>query len=165
LEYLSIQSLVLEAVAELNLSADDAKRLHIRVDPDVHCFTDRMIFKTIVKNLLNNALKYSAPKQGRVQLDIVEDGRTLRLRVMDEGIGIPKEELPSIFERFYRASNAMHFRGTGLGLTIVQNLIGILGGSISVDSVENQYTEFVVELPLQQHQPAVTSSESQNCRS
>ncbi len=165
LEHLSVQSLVQEAIAELNLSGDDAKRLQIRVDPSLHYLTDRMIFKTIVKNLLNNALKYSSSKQGRVLLDIVEDGDTLRLRIMDEGIGIPKEELPSIFDRFYRASNAMHFRGTGLGLTIVKNLVGILGGSISVDSIENQYTEFVVELPLQLHPPVIASGESQNFRS
>jgi signal transduction histidine kinase len=70
--------------------------------------------------------------------------------VADTGIGIPPTAVPHVFEEFYRASNArtLEERGTGLGLAIVKDLVERHGGSIEVESVENQGTRFTVSLPL-----------------
>jgi len=64
--------------------------------------------------------------------------------VRDEGMGIPEEEQAVIFDRFFRASNAVHIRGTGLGLSIVQGMLKKLNGEIMVDSIPGKFSEFKV---------------------
>jgi PAS domain S-box-containing protein len=111
--------------------------------------TDSRLFHIITSNLLSNAVKYVRPNDS-IAFGYVVEGSTLVFTVADSGIGIPAEQLPRLFSKFFRASNAMQHRaeGTGLGLYIVQESINKLGGTIDVSSVENQGTTFVVRLPL-----------------
>lgn len=107
---------------------------------------DHHLLGSIVTNLLSNSLKYS--KRGdhiEIRSEIQND--TLNLVVTDPGIGIPVEEHKHIFGRFYRASNAINFEGTGLGLHIIQKYVKLLKGTISFDSEVDKGTKFTVVLP------------------
>ena len=104
--------------------------------------------KDLVDNLLSNAIRYT-PAGGRVSVETGSDGGEARLVVTDSGIGIPPEELPHIFEEFYRgeAAKAAVQHGTGLGLTIVRRVVDLHGGRVEVESRPGQGTTFRVTLP------------------
>jgi PAS domain S-box-containing protein len=110
---------------------------------------DSRLFHIITSNLLSNAVKYVRPSD-RIAFGYVIEGNEIVFTVADSGIGIPAEQLPRLFSKFFRASNAMQHRaeGTGLGLYIVKESVEQLGGTITVQSVENEGTTFVVRLPI-----------------
>ncbi|MBI2821622.1 MAG: HAMP domain-containing protein [Acidobacteria bacterium] len=99
-------------------------------------------------NLLDNAAKYT-PEGGTVRVEIEREGESVRVAIRDTGIGIPPEDLPRIFERFYRAdkSRSREMGGTGLGLAIVKHILQLHGGSIRVDSRVNEGSTFTFQLP------------------
>ena len=106
---------------------------------------DEKLLRHIFSNLLSNAIKYS-PNGGLVVFDVRHDGSETIFTVSDQGIGIPAEEVPHLFESFHRASNVGDIQGTGLGLAIVKNSVDLHGGDITVHSSVNQGTQFVVRL-------------------
>ncbi len=107
---------------------------------------DHHLLGSIVTNLISNALKYS--KRGdTIDIGSEIENNHLTVIVTDPGIGIPVNEHKHIFGRFYRASNATNFEGTGLGLHIVQKYCHLLNGNIRFDSEENKGTRFTVNLP------------------
>ncbi|MFM2339403.1 MAG: hypothetical protein RLZZ360_39 [Candidatus Parcubacteria bacterium] len=112
---------------------------------------DSRLFHIITSNLLSNAVKYVRPND-KISFGYVVTGNELVFTVADSGIGIPAEQLPRLFSKFFRASNAMQHRaeGTGLGLYIVKESAVQLGGTVEVQSVENQGTTFTVRLPIAQ---------------
>ena len=99
-------------------------------------------------NLVGNAVKYT--RVGGIRVDLARAGESAQIVVADTGIGIPTDEQPRLFEEFFRASNAkaVEERSTGLGLTIVRDLVARSGGRIAVESVENQGTTVTVSMPL-----------------
>jgi signal transduction histidine kinase len=103
----------------------------------------------IFNNLLANAVKYT-PQGGRVIVTLAQIGEDARITVEDTGIGIPEEAMPHLFEEFYRAPNAKEFdrEGSGLGLTIIKDLVTRLGGWVSVHSTIGEGTRFTVSLPV-----------------
>lgn len=103
----------------------------------------------IFDNLIGNAVKYTPP-DGKVTVRAVERLDNLVVTVSDTGIGIPEDDLPSLWEEFYRASNARasNIPGTGLGLSIVKRLVEGMGGAVGVSSEENVGTTFKVILPI-----------------
>ncbi|MGV3492541.1 MAG: 7TM diverse intracellular signaling domain-containing protein [Ramlibacter sp.] len=108
---------------------------------------DEKLLRHIFGNLLSNALKYS-PAGGHVLLRVERDGDEAVFRVRDQGIGIPAEEIPHLFESFHRASNVGDIPGTGLGLAIVKDAVDAHGGTIAVESGVGKGTVFTVRLPL-----------------
>jgi PAS domain S-box-containing protein len=107
---------------------------------------DEKLLRHIFGNLLSNAIKYS-PQGGQVEFRVaMEEGATV-LRVSDQGIGIPAEEIGHLFESFHRASNVGDIQGTGLGLAIVKNAVEVHGGTITVESQVGEGTVFTVRLP------------------
>lgn len=108
--------------------------------------TDRNIVKNVLLNLISNAIKYSADGSEIFFLVALENHQ-LDLTIKDQGIGIPEEEQEHLFTRFFRAHNAEHIQGTGLGLNIVKRYLDLLNGSINFKSVINQGTEFNVVIP------------------
>jgi heavy metal sensor kinase len=110
---------------------------------------DRARVKQVVVNLLDNAIKYS-PRGGSVALNVeASDGKAI-LEVADNGIGIPPEALPRVFERFYRVDQARSRErgGAGLGLSIVKSICAAHQGRVVVTSAPGQGSTFRVELPL-----------------
>ena len=99
------------------------------------------------RNLLDNALKFTS-EDGQVQVRATDDGNLAEIEVADTGPGIPEEEMPHIFEELYRGRQAKRVEGSGLGLALVQRIIKLHGGEISVLSRDQQGTVMVVRLPL-----------------
>lgn len=107
--------------------------------------------RQIIVNLVSNAIAYT-PQRGKISVNLNERQHHVELIVSDTGIGIPKKDLPRVFERFYRVdkARARHSGGTGLGLAIVKHLVESHHGYIKVDSIENVGTTFIVTLPKKQ---------------
>jgi two-component system phosphate regulon sensor histidine kinase PhoR len=141
----------------LNVSRDWEKKfaeknLHVIVDlapglPSVHADASRL--QEILYNLLDNAVKYS-PKNGEIRLRIEQREKEIALSVSDNGIGISKEDLPRIFERFYRAdkSRSREEGGTGLGLAIVKHIAHLHRGRVEAESEPGKGTTIRVILPV-----------------
>ncbi len=108
---------------------------------------DRMRLEQVYTNLLSNAMKYGAG--AAIEVSGVSDGSWAVLRVRDHGIGITREAQARIFERFERAASDTHYRGFGLGLWIVRQIVEAMGGTIRVESEPGHGATFRVELPLQ----------------
>lgn len=110
---------------------------------------DRERLRDVVSNLLSNALRYT-PEGGRVDVTLEVEGREAVFKVADTGIGIPEQDRPHLFERFYRVdqARARDKGGSGLGLAIAKWVVEAHGGSISFTSREGQGTTFTVRLPL-----------------
>ncbi len=107
-------------------------------------------FKQLVLNLVDNAIKYT-PDGGTVKVRGYKRDKDIFLVVQDTGIGIPKKDIPRLFERFYRVDKARSRKvgGTGLGLAIVKHITIAFKGEVSVKSQEKKGTEFIVRLPIQ----------------
>ncbi len=105
----------------------------------------------VVVNLLDNALKYT-PKGGRVRLAASRHGGKVSLCVEDTGIGIKAQDLPRVFERFYRVDKARSREsgGTGLGLSIVKHIIDAHGGAVRVESTINKGSTFTIDFPAEE---------------
>jgi two-component system sensor histidine kinase SenX3 len=96
---------------------------------------------------LENGLKFSPP-HGRVRLRVERRLGWIELTVTDEGIGIPRAEIPHVFERFYRGAAARSGSGSGLGLAIVREIVSDHGGDVCVHSMEGVGSTFTLRLPL-----------------
>jgi signal transduction histidine kinase len=109
---------------------------------------DRERIIQLLTNLVGNALKFS-PRGGAVSVRLTEDEEGATIEVRDSGPGIPPDELPRIFDRFYRGTNTGEARasGSGLGLAIVRSIVDMHGGEIDVASVVGEGTEFRISLP------------------
>jgi PAS domain S-box-containing protein len=111
---------------------------------------DKQLFSHAFSNLVSNAFKYS--KELDIPKVLVEfHEEHTEIKVSDTGIGIPEEELPHLFEPFYRATNVKEYSGTGLGTAIAKEYIELIGGTISVKSQLGKGTEFIIILNNQNH--------------
>lgn len=118
------------------------------------CYCDGILVEQILVNLLGNATKYS-PADKPIEVTTEEDDNAFRCIVRDHGIGIPAEDADRIFTRFFRAGNASHMAGTGLGLSLSRALAELHGGTLAFTSVEGQGTVFTLTLPkVAQHATA-----------
>ena len=125
----------------LELAVDPEWEPHVRGEPG--------LLRQLVTNLTENAIKFT--EAGAVRLGLSHRDGNVDLIVRDSGRGIAPEALPHIFERFYRADPARsrHIEGTGLGLAVVNNIVRVHGGTVSVRSEPGEGTTFTVELPLE----------------
>lgn len=108
---------------------------------------DGKLMRHILTNLLSNAINYS-PKGGKILVQARGNPSELMLKVSDEGIGIPEEALPTLFDSFIRGSNVGSISGTGLGLAIVKRSVDLHRGKISCESTVGSGATFVVQIPL-----------------
>ena len=118
----------------------------------VPVLADREALRRVVSNLLSNAIKHTPPEQ-RILVSVDREGQEAVLRVADEGVGIPEDALPHVFERFYRAESSRAGEGTGLGLAIVRETVEALEGRIEVESAPATGSTFTVRLPLSERLP------------
>ena len=113
--------------------------------PNVVAQEDRM--RQVVRNLLDNALKFT-PENGRIDISAEAKQDVIEVRVTDNGLGIPPESLPHIFERFYKVERSRRNEGSGLGLAIVKNIVQAYGGEVYVESREGEGSTFSFTLSV-----------------
>jgi signal transduction histidine kinase len=124
-----------------------------RIEVDIDALSesyvgDARLLYQVVSNLLSNAVKYS-PGADMVQVTgSLADGY-LEIAVRDFGLGVPEEEVPKLFQRFFRATTSSGIQGTGIGLNLVKALVEMHDGTVDVTSTEGQGSTFVVRLPVQ----------------
>jgi signal transduction histidine kinase len=142
---------VVRLVAAEQIPRAESRRIDIRVDlperaPLVGVAAD---LEAVVKNLVSNAIKYNR-EGGRIEISLETRDANRVLRVSDTGIGIAQQDLPRVFERFYRVDTARSRAtgGTGLGLSIVRHAVERHGGTVSVESTLGEGTTFTVTLPI-----------------
>jgi signal transduction histidine kinase len=149
-ERFSIAELVQDVVMKFR---PEAEKLDVRLEatlpqdlPMVNA--DIGMIERALSNLIDNAIRYT-PAEGQVHVDLKNNTHSIKVTVADTGCGIPKEELPNVFERFYRVekSRSRLSGGTGLGLAIAKRILDLHDSTISIDSEINKGTRLVFELP------------------
>jgi PAS domain S-box-containing protein len=144
----SLLNLVNEVVYNANVTLKSGQNLEYPRDlEEVELYQDRNVVELILSNLLNNAIKYSK-EDTTVTFDIEKAEDQLHFKISDEGIGIPEKDKVHIFERYFRAENALLNQGTGIGLNIIKVHLENLGGEICFESQENKGSTFFVKLPI-----------------
>jgi signal transduction histidine kinase len=142
-----LSKVVNEAVYNANVLLKEGQVIKYPKDIDgISLYQDEKILELNLSNLINNAIKYS-PENSIIYIEILQDDQTTIFKITDEGIGIPEHEQKHIFERYFRAENALHTQGTGIGLNIVKGHLENLKGSITFNSVEKKGSTFIMELP------------------
>jgi signal transduction histidine kinase len=147
-ESVDLNAVVSEAVDRVRPTAPEHP-LSVRLDPTLgEISADRDKLTQVMANLLNNAVKYS-PKGGEIVVSTRVEGGTAHVVVRDHGMGIPKEALESIFERYGRVESlaTRHIQGTGLGLPIVRQIMQLHGGTVWAESTVGEGSVFHVTLP------------------
>ncbi|EAR01746.1 PAS domain-containing sensor histidine kinase [Maribacter sp. HTCC2170] len=144
----SLSKVVNEVVYNANMLLKSGQHINYpqNID-DVVIYQDEKIVTLIITNLLYNSVKYS-PEDSDIDILIAIENDMMILNIKDQGIGIPKKDQKHIFERYFRAENALLSQGTGIGLNIIKSHIENLGGEISFISVENKGSTFTVKLPI-----------------
>lgn len=121
-------------------------RLSVPPHP-VELVCDEMLLEQVLVNLLSNAVKYSGTAS-RIDVGLWVEGDVAKCSVRDWGVGIPAEDLPKVFDRFYRARTASGIAGTGIGLNVAREIMRMHGGDIRVESREAQGSVFTLSMPL-----------------
>ena len=146
-----VASLLTDSVDSLRPVADKKSiRLEVaEIPPALEVFCDSEAVHQVLSNLLDNAIKYT-PEGGAIRLSTEPRQDRVRINVTDTGMGIPPEDVPRLFERFYRVDKARsrELGGTGLGLAIVKHLVRAQGGEAGVESVLDQGSTFWFTLPM-----------------
>ena len=110
---------------------------------------DKDRIEQVIINIISNSIKYTS-ENGKINVKLAKDGEYISIKVIDNGIGIPKEDTIRLFERFYRVDKARSrvLGGTGLGLSIARQIVEAHNGSIKLDSVYGEGTVVTIKLPL-----------------
>jgi signal transduction histidine kinase len=149
-EEIDLQEVLENVIQKVNLKANEKEiELDLSIDDGMESvYGDGLRMEQIFSNLLDNAIRYTERGTVKVSMEVVES-KYVKVTIEDTGQGIPKDELPYIFERFYRVekSRSRDYGGTGLGLSIVKNLIELQDGSIQVESEVGSGTRFEICFP------------------
>lgn len=142
IEKVRLKALVQEVAGMIEMKADKPLNITVDIAEDIEVSTDSLHFGNVISNLLDNAVKYSVDAA-----DIKIYGDNLKISISDNGIGIPRENLPYIFDKFYRVADGDRYEvgGYGLGLYYVRQIVEMQGWSISVISEKNIGTTFTIK--------------------
>lgn len=132
-----------QLVEELRMVCKENQKIRYKHSGELIAFVDKQLLRNVIINLISNAIKYSV-KDIELTTDI--DKGSISIEVRDQGVGIPEEDLPYIFDRFFRAGNSGNVQGTGLGLNIVKKYIELMMGKIEIESKINEGTTVRVML-------------------
>ncbi|QNO16729.1 HAMP domain-containing histidine kinase [Alkalicella caledoniensis] len=123
--------------------------LRVRIEDNIVYNGDRNKIRQVIINLLSNSMKFTNT-EGLVNVNLVKANNNIKVIIEDTGIGIDENELPFIFERFYRTdqSRSRKTGGTGIGLSIAKTLVDAHGGKITVESEKGKGTRFIITLPI-----------------
>lgn len=141
------------------LSMTSTKTSERRLNPVFYSYVDNDHLREVIANLLENAIKYTL--QGTVVVDVTGDTDHVTVSVADSGIGIPKEDIPHLFQKFYRVDNTdtREIGGTGLGLYLCRRLAEAMNGRIWLESEYKKGSTFYLELPRIEHTEATRLTE------
>ena len=140
-------------------SISEEKDITLKIEPDkeyIQLYFDKEKMLKILSNILSNAFKFT-PRNGKITIAIRENDNNVEVKVKDTGIGIPKEEIPKLFDRFYQVDSSFtkEHEGTGIGLALTKELIELHHGNINVESESENpdnggtsWTEITIRLPL-----------------
>ena len=149
-EMMVLADTVRETVSRLEpLAKKRGQELRAEIQDECEMFADPGKLAQVCYNIIENGIKYT-PDGGRVSVRLRRSGRDAVLEIEDSGVGIPKEDVPHVFDRFYRVDKARSrdTGGTGLGLSIVQQIVRLHAGSVTVQSEQGKGTTFIVQLPV-----------------
>jgi len=145
-EEIHVNDYIAEIVSEMKVmtvTGQEIKYLHVGNEI---ALADKKLLKNILFNLISNAIKFS-PHAGIIEIISKGSNSSLKIIVKDNGIGISKADQKHLFERFFRAHNATHIQGTGLGLNIVTKYTELMNATIDFESEENKGTTFTLIIP------------------
>lgn len=143
-----LSKLVNQVIYDANMLLKTGQQIRYPEEIDAYVITlDEKILELILSNLIHNAIKYS-PEDTTIDIQIHQEGPNLVMKIIDQGMGIPEADQKFIFNRYFRAKNALLSQGTGIGLNIVKQHIENLGGCITFSSQENKGSTFTVEIPI-----------------
>jgi len=145
---LDLSILIKESVEDIRLLADQKQiALQFNDARTADVFVDKNQIKRLILNILDNAIKYT-PTGGSISVDLCQQKYTVDIDISDTGIGIPENELPYIFDRFYRVDKSRSSSGFGLGLSIAKSIVKAHGGEIYARPNTPQGTIFTISFPL-----------------
>jgi two-component system phosphate regulon sensor histidine kinase PhoR len=146
-EEINIKDFARRYIESFSMKYPDFK-LNLKTTNAETIYTDPVLLGSVFQNLIENAYKYSHPQKKELALNIKGDKRSVTFSFIDKGIGIPKNELNNIFNKFYRIENQYNQNGSvGLGLAFCKELVNFMNGEITVNSKVDEGSEFIVTLP------------------
>ena len=144
-ETFNLKSLVTDILEEIEWSLKDQQQIHFKYEGNTLVNTDKKIVHNIFLNLLTNAIKYS---EADIFVSTTVKNQNAHIEFVDKGIGVAKDEQKQLFNKFFRASNAVNIQGTGLGLSIVKHYVDLLAGDITFESELGKGSTFYLTLPI-----------------
>ena len=148
-----LSKVINEVIYDANMLLKNGQKINYPTNIDEMLIEfDEKILELVLVNVIGNAIKYS-PENTSVDIEVDANNDGLTILVKDYGIGIPEKEQKFIFNRYFRAENALLDQGTGIGLNIVKSHLESLGGNITFTSIEEQGSSFTIQLPANIIQP------------
>lgn len=147
-----VVGLIKDSIAKVSIQLEQKQQQAVfDCNEEIFVNAERSSIEQVILNVLTNSIRYTK-ENGLINVYIEKEADKVVIKVKDNGIGIPKKDLPRIFERFYRVDKARtrEMGGTGLGLAISKKMIEMNGGSISIDSEYGEWTEVTIKLVLSQ---------------
>jgi len=147
-ESFCLNALIDEVIKESKIIAPDYYIINEK-NESVTIYADLRLIKQALRALIDNSIKYT-PVKGEISINSYAELENIAITIEDTGLGIPEEEIPNLFNRFYRVDEARSKKtgGTGLGLAIVKQIIDIHNGNISINSEPEKGTKVIIKLPL-----------------
>ena len=146
-KFFSVADLCADMVRSVSTSTQERCPIMVRCELSCDFQSDATLLRSIVSNLLTNAVKYSNAGSS-ITLAATQNDAAISIVLRDQGMGITPDDLPHVQEPFHRGANAGDIPGTGLGLAIASKCAALLGGSLKLDSIEGKGTTAIVTLPL-----------------
>ncbi len=142
----SLLDMINEVSAEMTNILKPGQHIIQKYEGKAEVYLDKQMVYNILLNLISNAIKFS-PENKEITIEVKNLPELTLLSVSDKGMGIPKDEAAHLFQRFFRAKNAINVQGTGLGLNIVGKYVELMKGKIHFESELNVGTEFIITFP------------------
>ncbi|WP_313114404.1 PAS domain-containing sensor histidine kinase [Aequorivita sediminis] len=142
-----LSKVINEVIYNANMLLKEGQQINYPKNIDgIQVYFDEKILELSLTNLINNAIKYS-PENTSIDVIVMPKDDTMSIKIVDQGIGIPLKEQKFIFNRYFRAENALLNQGTGIGLNIVKSHLNNIGGTIIFESEENKGSTFIITFP------------------
>lgn len=145
-EEVDLKLFIDDIVSEMQSMALSGQKIIHSHSGNAKAYLDKKLLKNVLFNLVSNAIKFS-PSGSAIEVATQVQNSSVRISVIDKGIGISKNDQKHLFERFFRGHNATHIQGTGLGLNIVSKYAELMNGTLSFESKEGEGTTFTIIIP------------------